>query len=108
MQVTDGEPIASTIRVEIGGAEVPRSFWASVRPKQGTPIHITRMPAGGGNGSKWIRTILMIVVMIVAWYAAPALAGAFGVTTASGIAAAMGAIYMVGALRVPALVPEIK
>lgn len=101
LEATEGEPVALTVRVEIGGVDVPRALWAKVRPKRGTAIHVTRMPAGGGSGSKWLRTILMIVVMIVAWYAAPVVAAAFGVSTA----VASAAIFMVGSLIVNALVP---
>ncbi|MGY3265793.1 host specificity factor TipJ family phage tail protein [Lysobacter sp. HA35] len=101
LEATEGEPVALTVRVEIGGTEVPRALWSRVRPKAGTAIHVTRMPAGSGNGAKWIRTILMIVVMIVAWYAAPYVAAAFGVSTA----VASAAIFMVGSLIVNALVP---
>lgn len=100
-EAAQGAEIALTVRVEIGGIEVPRALWARVKPKPGTAIHVTRMPAGDGDGKKWIRTILMIVVMIVAWYASPYLAAAYGGTASMWAAA----IYMVGSLIVNALVP---
>lgn len=98
--VMDGVELAPTVRVEVGGYDVPRALWGNVRPKSGVALHVTRMPAGG-SGKKWLRTILLIVVMVVAWYAAPMLATAYGGTAAMWAAG----IYMVGSLIVNALVP---
>lgn len=104
--IADGEPVGLTLRVEVGGREVPRALWSRVRPKLGVAIHVTRMPAGGDGGAKkWLRAILMIVVMVVAWYVVgPAMAGKLGMTAAQWA----GAAYMVGSLRMPALTPEIR
>ena len=47
----------------------------------------------------------MIVVAIVAWYAAPAVAGALGITSAAGIAAVGAGLALIGQLAVNALIP---
>lgn len=98
--IMEGAEVAPTVRIEIGGREVPRQLWAKVRPKAGHAIHVTRMPAGG-SGKKWLRTILMIVVMVVAWQVGLQMAGTWGLTATQWSAA----IYMVGSLLVNALVP---
>lgn len=95
-------PMAATIRVDIGGHEVPHQLWNRVKPKAGTHIHATVMPAGG-DGNKWLRAILMVVVLIVAWYAAPLVAGVYG---AAAGAVASAAITMLGALANSVLVPN--
>lgn len=102
------EPVA-TLRVEIGGREVPRALWGRVRPKAGTQIAATVMPAGGDSGKKWLRAVLMVVVMVVAWYAVSAMAGA-GYFAAGSTAAAnwTAGIYMLGSMAVNALVPPPK
>lgn len=105
LEATEGEPIALTVRVEIGGYEVPRALWSKVRPKPGTAIHVTRMPAGSGGGKKLLRTILLIAVMVVAWYAAPYLTGASGIFAGANTTLVAAGIYMVGSLIVNALVP---
>ena len=89
----DGKDAAPTLRVEVGGHEVPRSMWQRVKPKAGTQIAATVMPAGGGSdGNKWVRAVLMVVVIIVAWAAAPYVAGAMTGTTAALASAASIAI----------------
>jgi hypothetical protein len=104
-EATQGAEIALTVRVEIVGREVPRALWAKVRPKPGVALHVTRMPAGGDSGKKWLRTILLIVVAVVAI----AVTGGWGAGFFSGMgltAAQAGAlVFMVGSLIVNALVP---
>ena len=104
-----GYELASTLRVEINGHEVPAELWQRVKPKPGTQIALTVMPAGGGSGGKWIRAILMVVVIVVAWYVAPMIMGtAAGATLAGmGVTTAMMAsgLTMLGMALVNALVP---
>ncbi len=97
----DGYELASTLRVEINGREVPTELWRHVKPKAGTQLSVTVMPAGGGGGSKWLRLILMVVIIIVAWYVAPLLVGAYGGT----VAVWTSAITMLGTMAINALVP---
>lgn len=107
-EAASGADLRATLRVEVGGYEVPRSMWARVRPKEGTAIHVTGMPAGGGSGGKLLRTVLLIVVMVVAWYAAPYLTGAFGVFAGASTSMVAAGLFMVGSLIVNALVPPPK
>lgn len=106
--VADGHALAPTLRVEIGGIEVPRELWPRVRPKEGTAIHATVMPAGG-KGGKLLRTVLLIVVAVVAiWVTGGGAAGffaSFGVTNAA-VAGAL--VSIVGNLLVNALIPPPK
>lgn len=106
-EALDGADCPATLRVEVGGYEVPAKLWAKVRPKAGTQIALTVMPAGGDDGNKWLRTILMIVVVVVAWYAAPYVAGAIGVSASYTGVIASG-LTMLGTMAVNALVPPPK
>lgn len=104
-----GDNIKRAVRVEVGGREVPRQLWPHVKPKAGVPVYITAYPEGS-SGKKILRAVLMIVVAVVAFYAAPYLAGAMGFTAgtaAYGLAVSgiTAAITMVGGMVVNALVP---
>lgn len=109
--IRNGMPVASTLSIQIGGREVPAAIWDKVKPKAGTQITMTVYPAGGDDSSKWIRAVLMIVVAVVAWYAAPVLMGAMGASAAT-IAAYGGMVAtgltMLGTMAVNALVPPPK
>lgn len=100
-QVAGDEPLAP-LEVRVGGYVVPAELWDRVRPKAGKVIEVTGLP-GSNMNSNW-RAVLMIVIAVVAWYAAPYVAGWFGVTSAAGIAAFQAGIYMAGSLAVNALV----
>lgn len=99
-----GDGASHALDVRVGGELVPRELWARVKPKTGQFIHVQVYPQGG-NGGKWLRTILLVVVAIVAIYvsggsAAPWVYSAFG-----GNAALAGAVIgMVGSLAVTPLV----
>lgn len=60
-------------------------------------------PQGGGNGSKWIRAILTIVVIWFAWWAAPYLAG-YG-ASATAVSAWTAGLTIAGTMLVNTLVP---
>lgn len=100
-----GRDIGPTVRVEIGGFEVPRQLWAKVKPKAGVPIHCTVMPAGGGSGRKLLRTIALVALTV---FTAGVASGAYlaGVSVAglSGAALAAG-ISILGTLAINALIP---
>lgn len=94
-----GPNVSNTAQVTVGGYPVPRELWAHVKPKPLSLVHVVLYPQGG-NGGKWARAILLIVVAIVAWYASPYLAAAYG-----GSAAVWAAgITIVGSMLVNALI----
>lgn len=99
-----GEGASQALEVRVGGEVVPRVLWAKVKPKAGQYVHATVFPQGG-DGGKWLRTILLVVVAIVAWYAAPYVAGALGVTSAAGVAAVGAALGIIGNMLVTPLIP---
>ncbi|HJP97426.1 MAG TPA: hypothetical protein VJ862_02580 [Rhodanobacteraceae bacterium] len=104
-----GDNTAYSLTVEVGGIEVPEHMWDRVRPRAGVPVHVRVYPQGG-NGGKWLRTILLVVVMIAAvavtYGAAAGLFGA-GTLAAGSMSAALAgaAIGIVGSLVVNALIP---
>jgi hypothetical protein len=71
-------------------------------------VHATAIPQGG-NGGKWLRTILLIVVAVVAiWVTGGAAASLLGSAFAAGTtgAAVLGAaIGIIGAMAINALIP---
>lgn len=67
-----GAQAAYSLRVSIGGIEVPRAIWTRVRPKAGQRVHIEFWPQGGG-ARKWILTIVAVVATV---FTAGAAAGA--------------------------------
>jgi hypothetical protein len=99
-----GSDATDSLRIEVGGVEVPAHMWGSVRPRAGTPVHITAIPQGG-NGGKWLRTILLIVVAIVAWEVAPYLTGEFGVFAGANTAMVAAGLALVGQLAITPLIP---
>lgn len=102
-----GENVTLAAKIEVGGWEVPRSLWAGFRPKPGVPVHITAFPQGD-TGKKILRIVLLIVIAIIAWYCAPLIAGAMGLTgtaLAIGTAVIGAAITMIGGMIVNALIP---
>lgn len=108
-EAVDGAPLPDTLRVEVGGLEVPRAWWGRLKPKAGTQIHCTAMPAGGGGG-KLLRIVLMVVIIVVAWYVAPLILAAMPGLAAAGVTTAMVAsgLTMLGTMVMNALVPPPK
>ena len=97
-----GDSASLACDVTIGGHIVPRAIWANVRPKAGQTIHVTVWPQGGGNGSKWLRAIAMVVVAYLSYGASTGWGvAAFG--SYAGIAGA--AIGIIGMMAVNALIP---
>jgi hypothetical protein len=97
-----GAAAAHSCEVTVGGHPVPRELWGKVRPKAGQTIHATIYPQGGGGGSKWVRALLTIVVIVASIYTAGAVGAAYG---AAWGAAAGAAVSIVGTLAINALVP---
>lgn len=106
-EATEGEGPCATLSVKIGGYEVPPKLWDKVRPKAGTQIECTVMPAGD-SAKKWLRVILMVVVMIVAWYVTPYLTGTLGILAGATPSLVWSGLTLAGTLAVNALVPPPK
>ncbi|CAN7331993.1 host specificity factor TipJ family phage tail protein [Pseudoxanthomonas sp. LjRoot143] len=108
-EAMDGAPLPATLRVDVNGIEVPRAWWGRLKPKPGTQIHCTVMPAGGG-GNKILRAVLMVVIIVVAWYVAPLILAAMPGLAAAGVTSAMIAsgLTMLGTMALNALVPPPK
>ena len=101
-----GPDATDSLRIEVGGVEVPAHMWDKVRPRAGTPVHVTVVPQGG-NGGKWLRTILLIVLAVVT-YGIAGYAGlaASAASTFGGTAAVWAAgIMLVGTLAITPLIP---
>ena len=101
-----GPDATDSLRIEVGGVDVPAHMWDKVRPRAGTPVHVTVVPQGG-NGGKWLRVILLIVIAVVTYgiggYAGLAASAA---STFGGTAAVWAAgIMLVGTLAVTPLIP---
>lgn len=78
-----GDNAAYSLRVTVGGVEVPRTVWPHVRPRAGTRIHVEFWPEGGGGTRKWILTAVAIVATIFSYgaYAGAAWATIGGLST---------------------------
>jgi len=101
-----GPDATDSLRIEVGGIDVPAHMWDKVRPRAGTPVHVTVVPQGG-NGGKWLRVVLLIVIAVVTYgiggYAGLAASAA---STFGGTAAVWAAgIMLVGTLAVTPLIP---
>ena len=96
-----GDRAYGALEVRVGGYVVPRDLWANVTPKPGQCVHITAIPQGG-NGGKWLRTILLIVVAVLSIYTGGLAAAAYGSLAGAAVGAAVG---IVGSLLVNALIP---
>lgn len=90
-----------------GSAVIPQGRWERVRPKPGTRVVIRLIPGKGG-----LRSILTIVIAVTAValgaYFAPALAGTFGLSSATWGAAITAGVNLLGSLLINALIPPVK
>uniref|UniRef100_UPI00333FB4CE host specificity protein J n=1 Tax=Castellaniella defragrans TaxID=75697 RepID=UPI00333FB4CE len=96
------------VHVWHNGRMVPDPLWERLIPHTGDQIIIRARPLGGG-GSKILRTVAMIALVIVAavtqqWYALNG-AGMFGMTAATTGAMLGAGIMMAGSMLINALLP---
>lgn len=109
-----GETVSAYLRrqdIELGfkpvvlwvdGREIPKTEWALTVPHRDSLITVHGIVQdGGGGGSNPLRIVAMIAVLALAWFAAPALAGALGVSAGF----AQGLIMVAGTMIVNALLP---
>ncbi len=96
------------LRVEHNGREVPLALWERLIPRHGDMVVISARGLGGGGGNKVLRTVAMIAVVVVsilAPYAAPAAWGV-GAGTVGGALISAG-VMIGGSLLVNALLPPL-
>lgn len=62
-----GSTPGESLRVFVGGYEVPRALWPQVKPKAGIEINIEFWPAGGGSARKWVLTVVAIVAAVFSY-----------------------------------------
>jgi hypothetical protein len=100
------------VRVWVDDVEIPREAWAVTRPRPGRYVYIKTTPhgggGGGGGGKNILASVLMLLVVVGAAFFAPIIAAGLGLTgTALTIGTALigGALTMLGALAVNALIP---
>lgn len=99
-----GEGASHSLTVAIDGHDIPRALWGVTRPKAGRTIHVTMYPQGG-NGGKWLRLVLMVVLTyFTAGIASGAYGAVLGVSSASGLAALGAGLMMVGMLAITPMV----
>lgn len=104
VECAGSEALAAGLVVRVGGHSVPESMWHRVRPKAGAHIYVGANPLAGN--SKWTRTILMIVVSVVAAWAGGYVGGAEGLGLGSTWGAvAQAGVMIAGTLLVNAVVP---
>lgn len=93
---------------QVNGQWISRKAW-NRRICDGDSVVFIQLPqgggGGGGGGSNPLKIVLTIAVMVVAFYAAPAIAGAMGVTSSIGVSITQGIIGMIGNMLVSALIP---
>ena len=100
-----GPDASHSLQVAIGGCDVPSALWGVTRPKAGQTIHVTNYPQGG-NAGKWVRMVLLVVLMIYAPYLAGYAQGYAWGTAATGLygAALTAGVMMVGTLAITPMV----
>ncbi len=90
-----------------GIAAVERHCWGRVRPKAGVRVIIRIIP-----GKSLLKSLLSIVVSVVAvalgQFWAPAVAGAFGISTATAAGIIGLGVTVLGGLLINALIPPTK
>lgn len=93
---------AGPVAVWHNGHRVPDALWRRLIPRPGDQVIIRARVLGGGGGSKILRTVAMIALVIAAPYVAPALGLAAGSLGASLVTAG---IMIGGTLLINALLP---
>lgn len=100
-----GPDASHSLSIEVGGHNVPRELWGKVKPKPGQTIHATSYPQGG-NGGKWARAALTVLVMYYAPYLSGYMQGYAWGTAATGLAGAVmtAGIMLVGQLAITPMI----
>lgn len=103
-----GTDASHSLSIQVGGYEVPRELWAHTRPKANQVIHAVNYPQGGsGEGSKYLRSALMIALMIYAPGLAESLTGTeYGLFAGANTAFVSAGLMAVGTMHGAALTSQ--
>lgn len=66
-----GDGARRTLKVSLGGVELPRAFWAQLRPRVGQKLEITAFPEGGGNSNKLLKLVVLVVAAVATYFYGP-------------------------------------
>jgi len=96
------------------GFSVPEALWRRLIPRTGDQVVIRARMEGGGSGSKVLRSVAMVALVLVSAGYGAALGGALSSSLGMGLTAAQAAsfgsalIMIGGGALVTPLLPEIK
>lgn len=93
------------VNVWHNGRRVPVELWTRLIPKQGDHVLIAPQMQGGGGGSKILRTVALIALVVVSAGYGASLGGALGFTGATAGAVGSSIIMVGGTLLINALIP---
>lgn len=96
------DPALVHARVYLDDRLIPEAYWERLRPPAGHLIVVRVVPTGSETGKNILRIVALIGVAIAAAFVPPVLGFAAGTI---GFAAVAGAIGVLGALAVNALIP---
>lgn len=111
----------TSLAVSVDGLVYPEDQWGQVTVLDEQQVTIIPVLHGGGGGVKdIIRAVAMVVIAVVAWYAAPlimgyaagaagwAAAGAAGFGSMLGTALVAGTIMFAGSMLLNAIIPPVR
>jgi hypothetical protein len=93
------------VNVWHNGRRVPVELWTRLIPRQGDHVLIAPQMQGGGGGSKILRTVALIALVVVSAGYGAALGGALGFSGATAGAIGSSIIMLGGTLLINALIP---
>lgn len=113
----DGLPASVPWAAAVNGKLIEADEWSVTRLQPDDCLTVMPIPTGGGDGKTIMRMVAMLVVAVVAAYAAPAIVAGMGVTAGAGFSAGAiaattalvgGVITMAGSMLVNAILPAAK
>lgn len=93
------------VNVWHNGRRVPSELWPRLIPRHGDHVLIAPQMQGGGGGSKILRTVALIALVVVSAGYGATLGGALGFTGATAGAVGSAIIMVGGTLLINALIP---
>ncbi|GEM_PF-2487537 len=93
------------LRVFHNGHPVPAALWDKLIPRTGDQIIVRAIGQGGGGGSKILRTVAMVALVVASGSIGGLAAGAWGATAGSLVSAG---VMIGGSILINALLPPPK